>query len=52
MEIQLTLVKSFGWSLSDIDRTDAVSLFDFVRHVAGRSGEGRPGKQLFAEDVW
>lgn len=47
MEIQLTLVKSFGWSLSDIDRTDAVSLFDFIRHVAQKTAP----KQVFAEDV-
>lgn len=48
MDIQLTLVKSFGWSLADIDRTDVGSLFDFVRYVAGK---GEP-KQLFAEDLW
>ena len=47
MEIQLTLVKSFGWSLADIDRTDAVSLFDFIRNVAQKAAPRR----LFAEDV-
>lgn len=41
------LVRSFGWSLAEIDRTDVVSLFDFVRHVAQM---GQP-KQIFAEDV-
>lgn len=51
MNIQLMLVKSFNWSLADIDRTDAVSLFDFVRHVSSK-GEESPKKQLFAEDVW
>lgn len=51
MNIQLMLVKSFNWSLADIDRTDAVSLFDFVRHVSSK-GEQSPNKQLYAEDVW
>lgn len=48
MDIQLMLVKSFGWSLADIDRTDSRSLFDFVRHV---SSKGSSNKQLYAENV-
>lgn len=51
MDIQLMLVKNFSWSLADIDRTDVVSLFDFVRHVASK-GEQGTGRQLYAEDVW
>lgn len=47
MDLQLSLVKTFGWSLAEIDRTDTGSLFDFVRHI---SGQAVP-KQLFAEDV-
>lgn len=41
------LIKSFGWSLAEIDRTDVTSLFDLVRHV---SEKGKP-RQLYAEDV-
>ena len=52
MGIQLMLIQTFGWSLAEIDRTDAVSLFDFIRQVANKGGEHRQGKRLFAEDVW
>jgi hypothetical protein len=48
LDMQLTLIKVFGWSLADIDRTDAVSLFDLaeVRHLKKFlpmkwSGDGR-----------
>lgn len=47
MDLQLSLVKTFGWSLADIDRTDAESLFDFVRHISAQAAP----KQLYAEDV-
>jgi hypothetical protein len=47
LDMQLTLIQVFGWSLADIDRTDAVSLFDLMRHI-GRSHEP---KQVFADEV-
>ena len=30
LEIEHALVKAYGWSLYDIDRTDAVSLLSFI----------------------
>lgn len=41
------LVKSFNWSLADIDRTDSVSLFDFLR----RMGVNNAPRQVFADEV-
>lgn len=47
MDLQLSLIKTFGWSLAELDRTEAVSLFDFVRHIGGQNAP----KRLYAEDV-
>lgn len=43
----MTLIKTFGWSLADIDRTDCESLFAMLMH---NSGNGAP-KVLFADEV-
>ena len=47
LDMQLTLIKVFGWSLADIDQTDAVSLFDLMRHI----GRGPAPKKVFADEV-
>ncbi len=47
LDMQMTLIKAFGWSLADIDRTDAVSLFDLMRHF----GKAHEPKTVFADEV-
>ena len=47
LDMQLTLIKVFGWSLADIDRTDAVSLFDLMRHIC----RSQAPKTVFADEV-
>lgn len=47
LDLEFDLIKSFGWSLVDLDATDCTSLFDMVRRISQRH---RP-KELFAEDV-
>jgi hypothetical protein len=47
LDMQITLIKVFGWSLADIDRTDSSSLFDLIRHI----GKGPKPKTVFADEV-
>lgn len=47
LDMQQTLIQLFGWSLADIDRTDAVSLFDLMRHM----GRSQVPKTVFADEV-
>lgn len=50
-DLEITLVKSFGWSLAEIDRTDIESLFPFVARFAGTAGEVGAKKRLFVDQV-
>lgn len=47
LDLEIYLIRAFGWSLVDIDATDCTSLFDMMRWHNQRH---RP-KELFAEDV-
>lgn len=47
LDLEFDLIKTFGWSLVDIDATDCTSLFDMVRRV----GQRHKPKDVFAEDV-
>ena len=35
IEIEIQLAKAFGWSLYDIDETDASHLMEFINHLTG-----------------
>src|SRR4030042_4654732 len=35
MDMEISLIKAFGWSLKEIDETDIESLMPFVAHFAG-----------------
>lgn len=41
------MIKTFQWSLDAIDRTDVVSLFDFLRRV----GKVNAPRKVFADEV-
>ncbi|MBP7212733.1 MAG: hypothetical protein KBA03_00730 [Anaerolineaceae bacterium] len=45
----MMLIKSFGWSLAEIDRTDSDSLFALLRHNSG-NGASKP-RVLYADEV-
>lgn len=46
-DIEIMLIKTFKWSLDAIDRTDVVSLFDFLR----RAGMQNAPRQAYADEV-
>jgi hypothetical protein len=47
VEIEVLLAKSLGWSLHDIDETDAGHLLAFIGHLTGRKAERR----VYADQV-
>jgi hypothetical protein len=46
-DIEIMLIKTFNWSLDAIDRTDVVSLFDFLHRVGAKSAP----RQAYADEV-
>jgi hypothetical protein len=36
VEIEIQLAKSLGWSLHDIDETDASHLLEFINQLSGK----------------
>jgi hypothetical protein len=36
-DLEIDLVKAFGWSLAEIDRTDIESLFPFLHRLGGHA---------------
>jgi hypothetical protein len=55
MDLEISLIKAFGWSLHDIDETDIESLMPFVAHYAGTRTEARENmkgkKKVFCDQV-
>jgi hypothetical protein len=47
VEIEVLLAKSLGWSLYDIDETDASHLLEFINHLTG----GRVETRIYADQV-
>jgi hypothetical protein len=37
VQIEIQLAKSLGWSLHDIDETDASHLLEFIANLTGKS---------------
>jgi hypothetical protein len=35
IDLELEMIKTFHWSLHEIDETDTMSLFDLFRHITG-----------------
>jgi len=48
VEIEVLLAKSLGWSLCDIDETDASHLMEFINHL---TGEQAPEPRVYADQV-
>lgn len=46
-DMEIMMIKTFQWSLDAIDRTDVVSLFDFLRRV----GQVNAPRKVFADEV-
>jgi hypothetical protein len=47
VEIEVQLAKSLGWSLYDIDETDASHLLEFINHLTGE----HPAPRVYADQV-
>lgn len=54
IDLEISLVKSFGWSLSEIDKTDVESLLGFVSRYNDTSGgsANAPGHKQGPEIVY
>jgi hypothetical protein len=50
-DLEITLVKSFGWSLHDIDHTDIESLFPFVSRFAGTAGKVNVQRKVYCDQA-
>jgi hypothetical protein len=51
IELEISLVKAFGWSLKEIDETDIESLFPFVMHIAWTDAKVPVKKKVFVDQV-
>lgn len=49
MDLEISLVKAFGWSLADIDRTDVESLMPFLEGL-NRGGKRQAAPQVYCDD--
>jgi transketolase N-terminal domain/subunit len=54
IDMEISLVKSFGWDLHSIDETDIESLLPFVNRFAGVSEDPKPKKVYIdqAMETW
>lgn len=51
IELEISLVNAFGWSLRDIDETDIESLLPFVARFAGVEEKPVAKKKAFVDQV-
>lgn len=56
VDLELSLVKAFGWSLRDIDETDIDSLLPFIARASNMQGrktvKRQPGRVYCDEVSW
>jgi hypothetical protein len=50
IDIEISLVKAFSWSLRDIDETDVESLMPFI-HRLGRKKEAPGARKAYVDEV-
>jgi hypothetical protein len=51
LEVESVLVKAFGWSLYDIDRTDIESLIPFFFYIARGDGQAQPSNLVYCDQA-
>jgi len=51
IDLEISLVKAFGWSLADIDETDIESLLSFVYRLNYKKAESAKPKQVYCDQV-
>ena len=49
IDLEVSLVKAFGWSLKDIDETDVESLIAFLGRMTGQSAGSQ--RKAFCDEV-
>jgi hypothetical protein len=50
IDLEISLVKTFGWSLRDIDETDIESLLPFVFRLSGKD-KGKVSDKAYCDEV-
>jgi hypothetical protein len=51
VELEISLVKAFGWSLYEIDHTDIESLLPFINRFAGVSDQPVQKTRTYIDQV-
>jgi len=52
LDLEISMIKNLQWNLNDLDQTDAVSLFDFIRRVNETGGEApEVKKKSYCDEV-
>ena len=51
LEVEHALVKAYGWSLYDIDRTDAESLLQFIFYDPEAAPREKPTRRVHCDQV-
>ena len=52
IDLEITLVQAFGWSLRDIDETDIESLLPFVARIGKqKSAAGGKSEEAYCDEV-
>jgi hypothetical protein len=55
LDLEISLVKAFGWSLAEIDRTNVESLMPFLRRFNATQGSSAqepraPSRRVYCDD--
>ena len=51
IDLEIALVKVFGWSLNDIDETDIESLLPFIKRLTDDDRPGSKQKKVYCDEV-
>ena len=51
VELEISLVKAFGWSLYDIDHTDIETLIPFINQFVGSEIHPATKKKVYCDQV-
>jgi len=51
IDMEISLIKAFGWDLHSIDETDIESLLPFVNRFAGVGSEPKSKRKAYIDEV-
>jgi hypothetical protein len=51
IDLEISLIKAWNWSLYEIDRTDIESLLPFIFRMSETGGEQAPTRMAYCDQV-